>query len=37
MGQMLAESLIELYGVDEQAFGNCIEGIEEASYRATYS
>jgi len=29
MGQMLAESLLELYGVDEQAFGNCIEGIEE--------
>ena len=28
MGQMLAESLLELYGVDEQAFGNCIEGIE---------
>ena len=29
MGRMLAESLLELYGVDERAFGNCIEGIEE--------
>ena len=29
MGQVQAKSLLELYGVDEQAFGNCIEGIEE--------
>ena len=29
IGKMLAESLLELYGVDEQAFGNCIEGIED--------
>ena len=29
MGQMLAESLLELYGVDEQAFGNRTESIEE--------
>ena len=29
MGRMQAESLLELYGVDERAFDNYIEGIEE--------